>query len=78
MSYIIYILFFRRLKGDVEKSLPGKEETLVEVELTQLQKRYYKAIFEKNVAFLSGLSTKKVYDNATTQHIVLKLVNLMY
>jgi len=37
-----YIL--RRLKEDVEKSVPPKEETLIEVELTVLQKQYYRAL----------------------------------
>lgn len=43
----------RRLKEDVEKSIPPKEETLVEVELTSLQKKYYRAILEKNRDFLN-------------------------
>ena len=42
----------RRIKEDVEKSLPPKEETIVEVALTSLQKRFYKAIFEKNTSYL--------------------------
>lgn len=46
-----YIL--RRLKEDVEKSVPPKEETLIEVELTVAQKTYYRALYEKNVKFLS-------------------------
>lgn len=41
-----YIL--RRVKEDVEKSIPPKEETIIDVELTMLQKRYYRAIFDKN------------------------------
>jgi chromodomain-helicase-DNA-binding protein 7 len=44
-----YIL--RRLKEDVEKSVPPKEETLIEVELTVLQKQYYRALYEKNLKF---------------------------
>jgi chromodomain-helicase-DNA-binding protein 7 len=32
----------RRLKEDVESSIPPKEEVLVEVELTSLQKKYYR------------------------------------
>ncbi|KAH7482156.1 hypothetical protein KRP22_009845 [Phytophthora ramorum] len=43
----------RRMKEDVEKSLAPKEETIVEVELTVLQKQYYRAIYEKNTEFLS-------------------------
>jgi hypothetical protein len=36
----LYCLF--RMKEDVEKSLPPKEETIIEVELTGLQKQYYR------------------------------------
>ncbi|POM78790.1 Chromodomain-helicase-DNA-binding protein, partial [Phytophthora palmivora] len=36
----------RRVKEDVEKSLPPKEETIVEVELTPVQKQWYRAIYE--------------------------------
>ncbi|GBG29976.1 Chromodomain-helicase-DNA-binding protein, putative [Hondaea fermentalgiana] len=38
----------RRVKEDVEKSIPPKEETIIDVELTMLQKRYYRAIFDRN------------------------------
>ncbi len=42
----------RRVKEDVAHDIPPKEETMVDVELTMLQKRYYRAIFEKNHAIL--------------------------
>lgn len=42
----------RRVKEDVEKSLPPKEETILEVSLTPIQKKFYKAIYERNTAFL--------------------------
>jgi len=42
----------RRVKEDVEKSLPPKTETILEVTLTPIQKTYYKAIYEKNTSFL--------------------------
>lgn len=42
----------RRVKEDVEKSLPPKEETILEVSLTPVQKKFYKAIYERNTAFL--------------------------
>jgi SNF2 family DNA or RNA helicase len=35
------------LKEDVETSIAPKEETIIEVELTQLQKKYYRATLEK-------------------------------
>lgn len=37
----------RRLKEDVEKSLPKKEEVLVEMNLSAAQKTYYKAVLER-------------------------------
>jgi len=33
------------MKEDVEKGLPPKEETLIDVELTGVQKQYYRYIF---------------------------------
>jgi len=42
----------RRVKEDVEKALPPKEETILEVTLTPIQKQFYKAIYERNTAFL--------------------------
>ena len=42
----------RRVKEDVEKSLPPKEETILEVTLTPTQKKFYKAIYERNTSFL--------------------------
>jgi SNF2 family DNA or RNA helicase len=37
----------------VEKSIPPKEETIVEVELTSIQKQYYRAVLEQNRSFLN-------------------------
>lgn len=46
-------MMLRRLKEDVEKNLAPKQETIIEVELTNIQKKYYRAILEKNFSFLS-------------------------
>ena len=43
----------RRIKEDVATDIPAKEEVIIDVELTTLQKQYYRAIFEKNRAFLT-------------------------
>lgn len=43
----------RRVKEDVAKDIPAKEETVIDVELTSIQKQYYRAIFEHNHAFLA-------------------------
>lgn len=50
----------RRVKEDVAKDIPAKEETVIDVELTSIQKQYYRAIFEHNHAFLSMGSAKAV------------------
>ncbi|MES1918322.1 hypothetical protein MHBO_000304 [Bonamia ostreae] len=42
----------RRFKETVLGKLPLKQETVVDIELTTLQKKYYRAIFEKNKVFL--------------------------
>lgn len=42
----------RREKDIVEKSVPPKEEIIVEVELTVPQKQYYRAIYEQKTQFL--------------------------
>eukprot|EP01083_Nonionella_stella_P269873 913444_1 len=46
-----YIL--RRLKENVEKAIPPKQETIIDIELTTLQKQYYRAIYERNRDFLT-------------------------
>merc|ERR1711862_99264 len=48
----------RRVKEDVAKDIPSKEETLIDVDLTRIQKQYYRAVFEHNHAFLSMGSTR--------------------
>jgi chromodomain-helicase-DNA-binding protein 7 len=65
-----YIL--RRLKEDVEKSVPPKEETLIEVELTVLQKQYYRALYEKNVQFLHR-NKKKALDGPSLSNLAMQL-----
>lgn len=43
----------RRVKKDVEKSLPSKTEQLLRVEMTSIQKQYYKWILTKNYRALA-------------------------
>ena len=45
-----YVL--RRVKELVDDSIPPKEETIIDVELTTLQKKFYRAIYERNREFL--------------------------
>jgi hypothetical protein len=49
--------FLRRLKEEVEDSIPPLEETVVEVGLTKLQTVYYKGIYGENKYMLSKLGS---------------------
>ena len=49
----------RRKKEDVDDTIPQKEETLVEVALTAIQKTYYKAVLEKNMSILTKGGIKR-------------------
>ncbi|KAM8961534.1 chromodomain-helicase-DNA-binding protein 8 isoform 1-T1 [Pelodytes ibericus] len=53
LQAILKPMMLRRLKEDVEKNLAPKQETIIEVELTNMQKKYYRAILEKNFSFLT-------------------------
>lgn len=58
----------RRLKKDVEKSLPQKTERILRVELSPLQLQYYKNIYTKNFAGLN-----KDGDRVSLQNVAIKL-----
>lgn len=71
MHQVIRPYILRRLKEDVEKSVPPKEETLIEVELTVQQKQYYRALYEKNVGFLH--KNKKPLDGPSLNNLAMQL-----
>lgn len=54
---ILKPFFLRRLKDEVEDSIPPLEETVVEVGLTKLQTVYYKGIYGENKYMLSKLGS---------------------
>ncbi|KAJ3339493.1 choline dehydrogenase 6 [Gonapodya sp. JEL0774] len=56
-------LMLRRMKDDVEASIPVKEETIIEVTLTPIQKKYYRAILERNFSFLQKGTQRKNIPN---------------
>lgn len=45
----------------METSIPAKEETVIELELTMAQKQYYRAILERNKDFLAKGAKKARY-----------------
>jgi chromodomain-helicase-DNA-binding protein 7 len=59
LQKMISPFMLRRVKEDVAKDIPAKEETVIDVELTSFQKQYYRAIFEHNHAFLNMGGTRQ-------------------
>jgi chromodomain-helicase-DNA-binding protein 7 len=57
----------RRLKEEVEQSIPPLQETIIDVELTNIQKTYYRAIYEKNRSFLCKGSSAPALTNMELQ-----------
>jgi chromodomain-helicase-DNA-binding protein 1 len=60
----------RRLKKDVEKSLPSKTERILRVELSPMQLEYYKAVFTKN---FDALNRSGRAGNLSLQNIAMEL-----
>lgn len=44
----------RRLKSDVEKSLPPKKETILKIGMSDMQKKYYAALLQKDMDAVTG------------------------
>jgi SNF2 family DNA or RNA helicase len=59
LQSMISPFMLRRVKEDVAKDIPAKEETVIDVEMTSFQKQYYRAIFEHNHAFLNIGATRQ-------------------
>jgi SNF2 family DNA or RNA helicase len=62
----------RRLKQDVEQGIPPLRETIIDVEMTPLQKRAYKAIYDKNKDMLikgigGGVKVENIWNNMEMQ-----------
>lgn len=57
----------RRMKEDVEQSIPPLVETIIDVEMTNIQKTIYRALYEKNknllVKGVSGVGTSAYHTN---------------
>ncbi|GAA6036132.1 hypothetical protein JCM8097_006631 [Rhodosporidiobolus ruineniae] len=62
----------RRVKMDVEKSLLPKKEINVYVGMTDLQRKWYKSILEKDIDAVNGLASKKE-GKTRLQNIVMQL-----
>jgi SNF2 family DNA or RNA helicase len=58
LHHVIKPYLLRREKDLVEKTVPPKEEIIIEVELTVPQKQYYRAIYEQKTQFLYKQGSK--------------------
>ena len=58
----------RRMKTDVEKTIPPLQETIVDIEMTNVQKIIYKTIYQKNRRILlNNFKNVKVMNNIAMQ-----------
>ena len=69
---IINPFILRRLKTKVEKSIPDKEERIIDVELTTLQKQYYRALYDRNREFLEQGVQKSTLPNLINLEVQLR------
>ena len=44
----------RRLKSDVEKGLPPKKETILKMGMSEMQKKYYAALLQKDIEAITA------------------------
>lgn len=42
------------MKSDVERGLPPKKETILKIGMSQMQRKYYAALLQKDIETLSG------------------------
>ena len=52
--------FLRRLKDEVEDTIPPLKETVVDIGLTEIQKTYYKGIYGENLGMLASLTASGI------------------
>jgi chromodomain-helicase-DNA-binding protein 7 len=60
-----YIL--RRVKEDVESTIPKLSETIIDVEMSANQKTYYRGILEKNKTAMLKSLTAANFNSISTQ-----------
>jgi len=68
---ILRPFLLRRLKADVEKTLPPKREIKLLIGMTEKQQEFYKSILEKNLEVLNSFASKT--SKTQLQNIVMQL-----
>ncbi len=54
MAQVLRPFLLRRLKADVEKGLPPKKETILKIGMSDMQKKYYAALLQKDIEAVNG------------------------
>ncbi len=54
MVQVLRPFLLRRLKADVEKGLPPKKETILKIGMSDMQKKYYAALLQKDIEAVNG------------------------
>ena len=70
LHLILRPYLLRRMKDDVEKSIPPLQETIIDIEMTNIQKTIYKALYENNKGVLvkgSGFNFNASLNNLEMQ-----------
>ncbi|KAG8713692.1 hypothetical protein FRC08_012938 [Ceratobasidium sp. 394] len=70
---ILRPFLLRRVKSDVEKSLLPKKEVNIYVGLTDMQRKWYRSVLEKDIEAVNGLTGGKKEGKARLMNIVMQL-----
>ncbi|KAG9096339.1 hypothetical protein FRC06_008763 [Ceratobasidium sp. 370] len=70
---ILRPFLLRRVKSDVEKSLLPKKEINIYVGLTDMQRKWYRSVLEKDIEAVNGLTGGKKEGKARLMNIVMQL-----
>ena len=64
---VVRPFLLRRIKSDVEKSLPPKKETILKIGMTEMQRQWYAGLLQKDVAALQGGADRSKLLNVVMQ-----------
>ena len=72
LQVVLRKYLLRREKADVETTLPERKEIIVEVALSSLQKRCYRAIYDKNASYLKSMNSSGKEVRLGHMHMLLR------
>lgn len=66
-AQVLRPFLLRRVKSDVERGLPPKKETILKISMSEMQRKYYAALLQKNLDALTGSSDRSRLLNIVMQ-----------